>query len=180
MTTLARAIRVLHDRAGDNADLAETVRYLVEVDDGPDDPFSDPGPSVLAAAQQVNERRRRSSADARRDHLLDTAGVVELIASINDRKGVDRRRRRGRLLGWREGRRTLHPDWQFDETRGDTRPGLDRVLTALGEVTDDPVTADTLMTAARPDLDGRTLADLLAAGRIDTVVRLLHTAGDQS
>jgi hypothetical protein len=180
MTSLAQAIRVLHDRAGDDTALAETVRYLAEVDDGPADPFSDPGPSVMTAAQRVNERRTRHATEARRDHLLDTSGVIDAIASINDRKGVDRRRRRGSLLGWREGRRTLHPDWQIDPGRGDTRPGLGRVLEALREVTDDAVTADALMTAPRPDLDGRALVDLLAAGRIDTVVRLVHSAGDQS
>jgi hypothetical protein len=111
---------------------------------------------------------------------MDTLQVVDLIASINDRKGVDRRRRRGRLLGWRAGRRTLHPGWQFDRRRGDTRPGLERILAALAEVAPDPSAANTLMTSPREDLDGKTLADLFTAGRIETVVRLILASGDQS
>jgi hypothetical protein len=106
--------------------------------------------------------------------------VVKLVGSIGDRKGVDRRRRRGQLLGWRAGGRTLHPDWQFDPRRGDTRPGLPMVLEALSEVAPDPQAADALMRAPREDLDGRALADLLAAGQIETVLRLVRAARDQS
>ena len=76
--------------------------------------------------------------------------------------------------------RTLHPAWQFDARRGDTRPGLQAVLAALSEVAPDPHAADALMRARREDLDGRTLADLLAAGQDETVVRLLRAAQDQS
>jgi len=124
---------------------------------------------VVAAAQTVNERRLRQ----RREGIggLDTADVVQLIGSISDRKGVDRRRRRGQLLGWRVGARTLHPTWQFDPRLGDTRPGLTRVLAALAEATSDAQTADALMTAPREDLDGRTLADLFAAGQLEWLRR---------
>jgi hypothetical protein len=54
------------------------------------------------------------------------------------------------------------------------------VLTALSEAAPDPQAADALMRARREDLDGRTLADLLAAGQDETVVRLLRAARDQS
>jgi hypothetical protein len=37
-----------------------------------------------------------------------------------------------------------------------------------------------LMTTPRRDLDDGTLADLFARGQIETVVRLILTAGDQS
>jgi hypothetical protein len=50
----------------------------------------------------------------------------------------------------------------------------------LAEVAVDPQGADALMTTPRQDLQGRTLSDLFAAGRVDTVVRLLLAAGDQS
>jgi hypothetical protein len=63
---------------------------------------------------------------------------------------------------------------------GDTRPGLERVLAALREVAPDPLAADVLMTTPREDLEGGTLADLFAAGRIETVVRLILASGDQS
>jgi hypothetical protein len=83
-------------------------------------------------------------------------------------------------MGWRAGRRTLHPEWQFDRRRGDTRPGLERVLAAFREVALDPIGANALMTTPRDDLDGETLADLFARGQIETVVRLILAAGDQS
>ena len=176
--SVARAIRVLEERAAFDLELAEAVVFLAGDADGPEDPFGRPAAGVVAAARAVNERRLRQ----RREGLdgLDTAEVVGLIGSISDRKGVDRRRRRGQLLGWRVGTRTLHPAWQFDRRLGDTRPGLTRVLAALAEVTSDAQTADALMTAPRDDLDGRTLADLFAAGRLETALRLIRMAGDQS
>jgi hypothetical protein len=179
-TTLAEAIQVLHKQAQNDPALADTVRWLAEDVGGPDRPFSDPGPAVRHAARLVNEGRRRERRTTLHDRTLDTAEVVEILGSIRDRKGVDRRRRRGQLMGWRSGRRTLHPEWQFDRLRGDTRAGLEQVLEALREVTPDPVVADALMTTPREDLHGGTLADLLARGRIETVVRLILASGDQS
>lgn len=179
-TTLAEAIRVLHDRASHDHAVAETVLWLAEDVAGPDDPSAEPPPGLVAMARRVNERRQQRRLEALRARALDTAQVVHLVTSINDRKGVDRRRRRGRLLGWRVGRRTLHPEWQFDRRIGETRLGLERVLTALREAAPDPLAADALMTAPREDLEGGTLADLFVAGRIETVVRLILASGDQS
>lgn len=180
MTTLTQAIRVLEDKAADDPALAEALKFLATASTGPADPFADPGRGVLAAARAVNERRQNQQALDRMRRAIDTSDVVEIITSINDRRGVDRRRHRGQLLGWRVGRVTLHPDWQFDRSRGDTRLGLEEVLTALGDVTDDPIAADALMTAPRADLDGATLADLFARGRVETTIRLILSAGDQS
>lgn len=180
MTTLNEAIRALEDRAAEDPALAEALRFLAVGSTGPTDPFTDPGLAVRSAARTVNERRQRRQALDRMQRALPTSAVVELIDSINDRRGVDRRRHRGRLLGWRAGRATLHPEWQFDRNRGDTRQGLDEVLAALAEVSADPIAADALMTVPRPDLGGATLADLFARGRTATVVRLIHAGGDQS
>jgi len=178
--TVAQAVKVLEVRARHNPALAEAVAYLSEEAEGPEDPFTEVSTGVLLAAQLVNERRlreRRRAADA---SCLDTADVVAVLRSINDRKGVDRRRRRGQLLGWRAGTRTLHPDWQFDRRRGETRQGLPVVLAALREATADPEAADQLMKEAREDLDGRSLAELFAAGRVETVVRLIQASAEQS
>jgi hypothetical protein len=179
-TTLNEAIRVLRKRAETDPALAETVLLLAEDAAGPDEPFAEPSQAVRGAARVVNERRQSERRAALLDQTIDTADIIELIESIQDRKGVDRRRRRGRLMGWRFGRRTLHPEWQFDRRLGDTRPGLERVLAALDEVTPDPLVAHTLMTTSRDDLDGGTLADLFARGQIETVVRLILLVGDQS
>jgi hypothetical protein len=179
-STLARAIKILEERAEDDPALAETVAFLAKDARGPDDPFASPSDGVLAAARSVNERRLEQRRRTRVAGALDTAEVVALIHSIRDRKGVDRRRRRGNLLGWQVGGRTLHPAWQFNRHVGDTRPGLRRVLEALRQVTHDAQAADALMSASREDLGGRTLADLFVNEQIDTVVRLILSAGDQS
>jgi hypothetical protein len=178
--TVSEAVRVLGQRATDDADLADALRYLAGDDAGPDDPFDIPDQSVLAAARRVNDRRQAARLIERRANALDTAAVVRTIASLHDRRGVDRRRRRGQLLGWTSGTTTLHPAWQFDSACGDTRPGLAQVIAALGQVTSDAQAADQLMRAPRHDLDGRNLADLFAAGRLETVLRLILTAADQS
>ena len=177
---LAQTLRVLNERADGDDALAETLRFLAEDAAGPPEPFADPGPAVRDAARSINRRRQREWANALDAHTLDSSEVVDLIASISDRRGVDRRRRRGRLMGWRVGRRTLHPDWQFDRRRGETRPGLEQILVALAEVAPDPVAAHALMTSPREDLDGRTLADLFASGRIETVSRVILASGDQA
>ena len=177
--SVSEAVRMLGARAADDPGLAETLRYLAD-DSGADDPFAVPPQSVMSTARRVNERRQIERDEERRAGALDTAAVVEVIASIHDRRGVDRRRRRGQLLGWRSGSATLHPAWQFDQSRGDTRHGLARVIAALGEVTPDGQAADALMRAARDDLDGSSLAELFAAGRVETVVRLILASADQS
>ena len=174
----------LADRARDDEALAETLVFLAEDDV---DPFARPSDAVLTAARTVNDRR----ADARRralgDDALSTAEVVELIASISDRRAVDRRRHRGRLLGTRVGNTVLHPGWQFDRRGGDSRRGLARILDALAEVTDDPVAvtddpvaANALMTTPHPGLDGRTIAQLFADGDVDRAVTVIRLAKDQS
>lgn len=178
--SLAQTLRVLNERADGDDALAETLRFLAEDAAGLPQPFADPGPAVRDAARSVNQRRQRERAHALDAHTSDTSQVVDLLASISDRRGVDRRRRRGRLMGWRVGRQTLHPDWQFDRRRRETRPGLEKILAALAEVAPDSLAAHALMTNPRADLDGRTLADLFAAGRTETVLRLIHASGDQS
>jgi hypothetical protein len=132
------------------------------------------------SARRVNRDRQADRVATRRANALETADVVRLVATLHDRRGVDRRRRRGQLLGWSSGSRTLHPAWQFDPARGETRSGLAAVIAALGQITPDGQAADELMTAPREDLDGRSLADLFAAGKVETVVRLIVAAADQS
>jgi len=179
-SSVARALRLLEQRAGSDASLSEALIYLAEEMTGPEDPFARPSGGVLTAARRVTERREMEGAEARRADALDTTAVVATIASVHDRRGVDRRRQRGQLLGWSQGSRTLHPAWQFDRSRGDTWPGLAKVIGALAKVTPDAQAADALMRASRDDLGGRSLADLLTAGQVETVVRLVLASSDQS
>ena len=178
--SMVDTVRVLAERAGDDSNLAETLRYLADVTTESDDPFGRPPEPARRAARGVDEQRQVERARARRADALDTAAVIQVLASVNDRRGVDRRRRRGQLLGWRSGAQTLHPVWQFDLPRGETRPGLARVIAALREVTHDDQAADELMRAPREELDHRSLADLLAGGQVETAIRLILASSDQS
>jgi hypothetical protein len=178
-TTVAHAIKLLELKTADDPALAEAVVFMAEDAEGPDDPFEGVSSGVLGAARIVNRRRsEQRRLDAARA-ALDTTEVVAVLRSVNDRKGVDRRRRRGQLLSWKEGARAYHPVWQFDRRRGETRPGLHLLLAALAEVTSDPEAMDALMRSPRDDLGGRTLADLFAAGRLETVLRLVRASAEQ-
>lgn len=176
--TLERALQRLRSKAEEDEAFAEAVRFLAA--DVVEDPWERPEPPVLEAARTVNRSREEQRRVDFARRALDTADVVELIGSISDRKAVDRRRRRGGLLGLRIGNRTLHPDWQFDRRRGETRAALGRLLEALREVTDDVLIADALMTTPRDDLDGRPIADVFAEGHVDLAIRLVRMAGDAS
>ena len=177
--TLDRTLERLRRKATGDAALADALELLA-ADDDLDDPFGSVPDSALDAARSINARRRRRHQLALTDRALTTAQVVELIATISDRKAVDRRRRRQRLLGIPHGRTVLHPTWQFDPDRRDVHPGLPEVLDALAQITGDPAAADALMVTPRTDLDGRTLADLLVGGDAGLAARIITTAGDQS
>jgi hypothetical protein len=177
--TLDRTLERLRRKATDDAALADALELLA-ADDDLDDPFEPVPGSVVDAARSINARRRRRHHLALAERALTTAQVVELIDTISDRKAVDRRRQRQRLLGIPHGRTVLHPSWQFDPDRRDVHPGLPEVLGALAQITDDPAAADALMVTPRADLDGRTIADLLAGGNIELAVRIIASAGDQS
>jgi hypothetical protein len=177
--TLETTIERLRTKAQSNPDIARALEFLAE-DHESDDPFGDIAPSALAAVRAMNSSRRAQQQAELRRRSLTTSQVVALVGSISDRKAVDRRRQRGRLLGVRDGRTILHPAWQFDRDKGDSRDGLGLVLVALAAVTPNPRHADAIMTTARPDLGGRSVADLFAEGDVALAVRVIATAGDQS
>ncbi len=177
--TIDRIIERLRHQAGEDAELAEALQFLADAT-SVEDPFSLVEDGVASAVSAINRRRRRGHTQDLRNRSLTTAQVVELVESISGRKGVDRRRQRGRLLGIKDGNVVRHPSWQFDPELGDSRPGLDRVLAALRDVVEDPDAADALMTTSRPDLGGDTLAALFADQDMELVLRLIGMAGDQS
>lgn len=176
--TLTAVMEQLRARAESDPAFADTLQHLAE--SGLDDPFAPAPEDLREVARQVNRRRQADRLAELHGRSLTTREVVDLLASVSDRKGVDRRRHRGTLLGVRHGNRTLHPDWQFDRRRRETRHGLDRVLDALRQVADDEMDADAIAVAARDEAGGRSVADLLADGDIDGAVRLAYLAGDQS
>lgn len=177
--TLTATLDQLRERAQADPALEATLRHLVEAGDVTD-PFAVPPDDVRDLARRVNRRRQDERLTDVQSRSLTTRQVVDLLVSVSDRKGVDRRRARGNLLGIRLGNQVLHPAWQFDQRRGDTLPGLDQVLAALRDVTDDALDVDAIAMAPRPHTDGASIADLLADGDIDTAVALARMAGDQS
>jgi hypothetical protein len=177
--TLSAVLGLLRERAESDPSLVETLEHLADADPV-QDPFATPAVDVARLARTINRQRQADRLAELRARSLTTGQVVELLASISDRKGVDRRRARGALLGIRVGNQMLHPAWQFDLRRRDTLPGLSLVLTALSDVAADGLDADAIATAPRADADGASVADLLAAGRIEPAVTLVHLAGDQS
>lgn len=176
--TLTAVLDHLRERAESDPSLVETLQHLVDAEPV-SDPFAAPADDVAELARTVNRQRQADRASELRARCLTTGQVVELIPSISDRKGVDRRRARGALLGIRVGNQMLHPTWQFDRRRRDTLPALGRVLSALSEVAGDPIDADAIATTPRAEADGASVADLLAAGHIDAG-RARALRGDQS
>jgi hypothetical protein len=177
--TLTTVLDRLRERAESDPSLLETLEHLADADPV-EDPFSSPADDVSALARTINRQRQADRLAQLRERSLTTGQVVELVATISDRKGVDRRRARGALLGIRAGNQMLHPAWQFDLRRRDTLPGLSVVLAALSEVAADGLDADAIATTPRVDADGLSVADLLAAGHLEAAVALVRLAGDQS
>lgn len=177
--SLTTVIDRLRERAEGDPALLGTLEYLADTE--VNDPFATPPDDVRRLARELNARRQQDRVTQLRDRSLTTSEVVELIASISDRKGVDRRRKRGALLGiGGVTRQTVHPSWQFDRRRRETHEGLAEVLAALFEVAGDEMDADAIATAPRPEVGGRSVSDLLAAGEVKTAVTLAGLAGDQS
>ncbi len=169
----------LRAKVDDDPALLATLELLADA--GTDDPFAEVPPVARRLAREVNVMRHQQRRADLQSRSLTTREVVELVGSISDRKGVDRRRQRGTLLGVHGvARQVLHPDWQFDLTRGETHAGLPEVLVALAEVTSDPVHADALATADQPRSGGVSIAGLLAAGQVADAVAMARLAGDQS
>jgi hypothetical protein len=179
VTTVAQAIKALEQQTLEDPDLADAVVFLAQGADS-NDPFGPAPEGALAAARRANARLLRTRRTTADQAALDTSEVVALLQSVNDRRGVDRRRQRGQLLAWKSGAQTLHPKWQFDARRGEVWPGLPIVLKALAEVAPDPQAADELMRAPRVDLAGASLADLVAKGRPETAARLIRSGAEQA
>lgn len=177
--TLSVVFDRLRERAESDPALLETLQHLVDSEPAVD-PFAAPAEDVAELARTLNEQRQADRLSQLRARSLTTGQVVELVPSISDRKGVDRRRARGTLLGIPIGKQMLHPSWQFDHRRGDTLAGSRRVLAALAEVASDGLDADAIATTPRAEADGASVADLLADGHIDAAVALTQLAGDQS
>lgn len=177
--SLATVLERLRTRAESDAAFADTLERLAQ-EDRLEDPFTPPPDDLRRLARHVNRTRQTDRLADLRARSLTTRQVVDRIATISTRKGVDRRRHRGSLSGVRDGNRMLHPEWQFDHRRNETHRGLPEVLAALRQVAGNDFEVDAIAMSPRPEADNASVADLLAVGDVDDAIALALRAGDQS
>lgn len=177
-STRARVERLLVSDPGAETAVIAMLDWL-ESDRG-DDPFGDVSPEVWAAVEHVSRERDEEYRTWVERTTWTTAEVVDFLASVNDRKGVDRRRKRGQLIGFRWGSTTRHPIWQFDPVTRDVWDGLALVIDAMHEGGSDGETMHLIGSSPSYDAGDLSIGALLEAGRVDTAVAVAHLSGDQS
>jgi hypothetical protein len=131
----------------------ERVRPVLQVLVG-DEP--DRGGALREVGAHLNESRRDWLLAEFRAEALTADGVRRLLG-VGSRQAVHALRQRGRLMGRTLGNTTWFPAWQF--AGGALRPDLPALLERLRRYSSDAVAADRVMRLARPELDGRSLAE---------------------
>lgn len=149
------------------------VRHVLELIAGYQPDRSDRPDMLRHAARHLNHDRGEQLREQFIADAFTSRQVAELLG-VADHRAVHARRARRTLLGWTVGNETHHPDWQFTDFGPVSELG--RVVKALMSVTSSPVAADRMMRRRRADLEDRSLADLLADGQADLVVRLIAAA----
>jgi hypothetical protein len=163
--------RTLPDELHDDLDAAASrdpdIRHTLELIAGY---RKRPTDGLQPVARRLNAAR---GAELREAFIADayTSRQVAELLDVADHRAVAARRARHTLLGWTIGNETYHPTWQFTDTG--PVPGLGAVIKALSALTSSPLAADRLMRRHRDDLGNRSLADLLAEGDSELVVRLI-------
>ena len=160
--------QAVRDRQRREPDVVEPVLALLADPDHEGEVTDD----MRRMAATLADHRETVAIETFLANALPTSEVIERVRSWNDRRTLASARRRRQLLGLTIGRETYHPDWQF--TRSGLRHDLSGVIgPLLDAAADDPVLADQIMRVPRPELDGRSLVDLLAARRTGDVLTLL-------
>jgi hypothetical protein len=128
---------------------------------------------VVALARRVNAHRLVERLDAFRAAALSTDEARAALGGVS-RQAVSSRVASGTLLALEIGGRSWFPDWQFGESG--VLPGLPDVLRVLMRGGRGALAADALARKALPEEGGRSVADLLAAGRVEDAVHYVSTA----
>jgi hypothetical protein len=160
--------QAVRDREQREPDVVEPVLVLLADPDHEGEVTDD----MRRLAASLADQRETAALETFLASSLPTSAVIDRVPSWNDRRTIASARRRRQLLGLSIGRETYHPDWQF------TRTGLRRDLSSvIGPLLDaaagDPLLADQIMRTRRPELDGRSLADLLSTRRTGDVLTWL-------
>jgi hypothetical protein len=94
------------------------------------------------------------------------------------RQAVDKRRRSGKLIGVRSGRREWgYPAWQFTQG-GSILPGLESILWIRRD--DDPIMQMLFFLNGNSFLDGRSPLSLLRAGQVGEVAQVAEVFGEHA
>jgi hypothetical protein len=163
LAAVARRLREAPD------EVLPTLRLLADPDALPE--RSDD--HVVAVARRVNAHRLQEHLARFREGALSTAEVREALGGVT-RQAVAGRVASGSLLSLEIAGRSWFPSWQFGPEG--VLPGLVRVLQALVEDGRGALAADALARAPLTEERGASVADLLAAGRVDDAVHYVRTA----
>jgi hypothetical protein len=128
-------------------------------------------------ARQVNAERLATRRGEFRARAYPTAEVRRLLGDVT-RQAVSLRVGNGGLLSLELAGTSYFPDWQF----GPDGPvaGLSRIVAALTANGRGVLAADALMRTPLEEESGRTPAELLAAGDVDSAVHYVTVAGGGS
>lgn len=159
-----------------DAGSAEADRVL-EATDAPEQTL-DPalwGPAPrredIATARMANLRKQFVARRALEEASVSRAEAAELLGTSD--QAITTALEARRLLGFKRGRRWMIPAWQFD---ADAERGVLPGLNALADAFPGGVIAlSAWATRPSPDLAGRPPRDVLARGRVESVVRVART-----
>jgi hypothetical protein len=139
------------------------------------DPDALPARSELSSTARTVNARRLS--DAREEFFAHSYRGEQVRAQLGgiSRQALNQRVRAGRLLALSAANTSWFPYWQFT-AQGDLLPGLERLLSVLPSA---PVSADRVVRSPIPEERGRSIADLLAAGKLERAVHYARTSGGE-
>lgn len=147
-----------------------TLRLLIDPDAVADPHSPDTGELARrASANRLIARRAEFRANA-----LDTGSVRQLLGGVS-RQAVAQRVAHRQLLAAEIGRRLYFPDWQFGADG--PRPRLPELIAVLTDDGRSPVAADALMRHPLDEENGRSAADLFAAGKFELALHYVTAGG---
>lgn len=150
-----------------------TLRLLAD----PDALIAADDDSSIALAKTLNAHRIVARLRELRARSYTTEDVRGLLGGIS-RQAVSQRVAKGRLMAIQISGKAYFPGWQFvDGATGGTVDRLPQIVAAHSDAGRDVVAADAVMRNPIAEEDGRTPADLVAAGDTGRALHYLRIAG---
>jgi hypothetical protein len=127
---------------------------------------------LSGTARAVNDRRLEQVRPQFFEGAYRGEDVRARLGGVS-RQALNQRVRAGKLLALTAANTSWFPDWQF-AADGGVVPGVGDLLSVLP---DSPLAADRLVRTPLPEENGRSIADLVAAGKLPLAVHYARTAG---